>query len=1033
MLQVFRTRIARLVAIAAAIVGLYALAGFVIAPRIARNALLEDIPKAVDATPSVGEIRINPFLFQVDVRDFALAGKDGGKLLGFGRLFIDFQLSSIWHRAYTFRQIEIESPYVNAIVARDGSVNLLALRPKPQPSAPPPAPGPAKPIPALRVASFTVSRGSLSYQDESRPSQFAARLEPINFELKDFVTGIQGGQFAFTGISKLGERVEWHGHLSVQPIESDGELSIQGLRAHTLWEYLEDRLNFVVDSGTIDLQSTYKFALKDAVELDMNLSKVSLSDLAVKPKGSDAAWVSVPALTIAGTNVDLSQRLVQVDSIALTGLKLTTWLEPDGTLNLMQLAAAPAAGAGAPPPAQAPTLTATSAGAPVAGPAADAGAPWRVQLKSFDLEEAAVSAEDRSVQPAAKLMLAPLSVKVEGASLDLSKPVDVTLDTRINGKGALSLSGQVTPQPASASLKVKLSDIDMTAAQPYIGQRTALTLRSGKLGAEAQVSYSQSPGPAAGKARRGAAPAGPSFSLAGDVHVEALHTVDDGLHDDLVKWDRLDVRGLNYQSNPNRLEIAELTVRKPYARVIIEADETLNVSKALKGPAPHDAGQTNAPVKSAPPQDPHAAADNAPRKRRGAPDAAPARDDAAAMPMAIKKVVIQDGVANFTDLSVAPHFSAAIQKLGGSVLGLSSKPGTRATVDLNGAVDAFSPVSIKGQINPLGAPLYVDLALDFRNMELSIFNPYSGKFAGYNITKGKLTTELHYKVDGRKLDAQHHIIIDQLEFGDKTDSKQAVSLPVKLAVALLKDRNGVIDLNLPVGGSLDDPKFRLAPIIWKVFVNILEKAVTAPFALLGSLFGGGPDLQFIDFRPGANVIDPSQQDKVKAIVKALQERPQIKIEVPIAGVPDLDRPALLEADFEARRREAMAQTPSRKKQAPGAAATSFDELDPAAKLEVLTRMYQQERGGEPKYPDTVTAVKQKPDQIAAKIDFLTAALHEQLTVADDQFRALGEQRAQALQQALLTGTQIDSARVFLVASDKAAAKDGAVRLELSLR
>ena len=222
------------------------------------------------------------------------------------------------------------------------------------------------------------------------------------------------------------------------------------------------------------------------------------------------------------------------------------------------------------------------------------------------------------------------------------------------------------------------------------------------------------------------------------------------------------------------------------------------------------------------------------------------------MPMAIKKVLIKDGLANFTDLSVSPHFSAGIQKLEGSVLGLSSKPGSRASVDLHGDVDAFSPVSIKGEVNLLSAALYTDLAMDFRNMELSIFNPYSGKFAGYNITKGKLTTELHYKVDGRKLDAQHHVVIDQLEFGDKTASKDAVSLPIKLAVALLKDRNGVIDLSLPVTGSLDDPKFRLGPIIWKVFVNILEKAVTAPFALLGSLFGGGPDLQFIDFQPGAS-------------------------------------------------------------------------------------------------------------------------------------------------------------------------------------
>jgi hypothetical protein len=1004
-----------LLLVAAALVGLYALAGFVIAPRIVRSALLKDIPQMMDVTPAVGEIHINPFLLQFEVRDFSLAAKGGDKLLGFGRLFIDFQVSSIWHRAYTFKQIEIASPYVNARVARDGTVNLLALRPKPSPGAQPATPAQAnKPLPAIQVGAFKVSDGSLSYQDQSHPSQFAAVLTPINFELKDFVTGVAGGLFTFTGVSKLGERVEWHGHLSVQPIESDGELSIAGLHARTLWEYLEDRLNFVVDSGTIDLQSTYKFALKDSIELGLNIAKLSLSDLAVKPRNADAAWVSVAQLAVTGTTVDLSQRLVQVDSVALSGVKLLTWLEPDGSFNLMQLAAQPNAPASA-PPAAAPTLSATNASA--AGPVAPdhAGTPWRVELKDFELRDASISAEDRSVQPAVKVMLAPLSVQIGGVSLDLSKPVDLKLDTRINDTGSLAVSGQVTPQPASASLKVKLSGIDLTTAQPYIAQRSSLTLRSGKLGGEAQVSFSQ--------AASGAKNA-PAFSFAGDIDIEDLHTVDNLRHDDLIKWERLDIRGLNFQQSPSRLDIAEVVVRKPYARVIIESDTTLNVANALKSPGAGNGG-------TAQPEAPRN------KSRVASPDAAPSSTQAqsatAAMPMAIKKVLIKDGLANFTDLSVTPNFTAAIQKLEGSVLGLSSKPGSRATVDLNGAVDAFSPVSIKGQVNPLGTPLYTDIALDFRNMELSIFNPYSGKFAGYNITKGKLTTELHYKVDGRKLDAQHHIVIDQLEFGDKTDSKDAVSLPIKLAVALLKDRNGVIDLSLPVTGSLDDPKFRLGPIIWKIFVNILEKAVTAPFALLGSLFGGGPDLQFIDFRPGAIDLDASQADKVKAIVKALQGRPQLKIEVPIAAVPELDRPALIDAEFTGEVREAMTQTATRRKPAAGAAAPSFDELDASAKLDVLTRLYQHQLGGEPKYPDAVTAVKQKPEQIAAKVDFLTGALREHLTIADDRFKTLGEQRAQAVQQALLTDTQIDPARVFLVVNDKAVAKDGAVRFELSLR
>ena len=1028
-LQLFRTRLARWVAIAAALVALYALAGFVIAPKLVRSALLKDIPQAMDATPSVGDIRINPFSLQLDVRDFALADKGGNKLLGFGRLFIDFELSSIWHRAYTFKQIEIASPYVNAVVARDGTVNLKALSPKPSAAVPPPAPGAAaKPLPALRVGTFKVSDGSLSYQDESHPSQFAALLKPINFELRDFVTGVAGGLFNFTGVSKVGERVEWHGHLSVQPIESDGELSIAGLRAHTLWEYLEDRLNFVIDSGTIDVQSTYKFALKDAIELQLNIAKASLSDFAVKPRNSDLAWVSVPQLTVTGTNLDLAQRLVQVDAVAVSGLKLSTWLEPNGSFNLMQLAAQPTV-AGSAQPSAAPTLSATNANPnpSAAGPGGpgDTGAPWRVELKEFDLRDASVFAEDRSVQPATKLVLAPLSLQIGPASLDLSKPVQLKLETRINESGSLAVSGQVTPQPAAASLKVKLSGIDLSTAQPYIAQRSSLTLRSGKLGGEAQVSFR------ANGETGVAAKNGPAFSLSGDIDVEDLHTVDDLRHDDLIKWERLDLRGLNFQQNPSRLDIAEVVVRKPYARVIIESDTTLNVTNALRSPS---AVKSDSPAKP----DAVAKSDGARSKSRvkspesAAPSALQAQSASTAMPMAIKKVLIKDGLANFTDLSVSPHFSAAIQKLDGSILGLSSKPGSRATVDLHGAVDAFSPVSIKGEVNPLGVPLYADLALDFRNMELSIFNPYSGKFAGYNITKGKLTTELHYKVDGRKLDAQHHIVIDQLEFGDKTESKDAVSLPIKLAVALLKDRNGVIDLSLPVTGSLDDPTFRLGPIIWKVFVNILVKAVTAPFALLGSLFGGGPDLQFIDFRPGAATLEASQEDKVKAIVKALQGRPQLKIEVPIAAVPGLDRPALIDAELASELSQAMAQAPARKKQA-ATAAPSFDQLDAAAKLDVLTRLYQHDLGGEPKYPDSVASVKQKPEQISAKIDFLTGALREHVTVPDDRFKALGEQRAQALQQALLTDTQIDPARVFLVANDKAVAKDGAVRFELSLR
>src|ERR1700722_11148739 len=338
MLQFTKTKAFRISAVVALLIALYALAGFVAAPRILRSTLMKEIPKTLGVTPAVGEIRFNAFLLQLEIRDFALAAPDREKLLGFGRLFVDFELSSIWHRAYSFAAIDIDSPAVNAVVAPDGRLNLLQLSPKIPPAKPAKPEQKNAPVPAIRIGSFKVNQGLVTYVDQSRPSEFEAQLEPINFELVNFSTGVEGGRFTFTGSSKLGERVEWHGHVSVQPIESDGEFQIDGLRARTIWDYFEDRLSFAVNSGSIDLNATYQFSLKDAVDLQASVSKIAVNDLAVRPKDSQVDWITVPSLLLSGTTVDLLKRQAHADSLSLTGVKVVTWLEPDGSLNLLKLA-----------------------------------------------------------------------------------------------------------------------------------------------------------------------------------------------------------------------------------------------------------------------------------------------------------------------------------------------------------------------------------------------------------------------------------------------------------------------------------------------------------------------------------------------------------------------------------------------------------------------------------------------------------------------------------------------------------------------
>ena len=394
------------------------------------------------------------------------------------------------------------------------------------------------------------------------------------------------------------------------------------------------------------------------------------------------------------------------------------------------------------------------------------------------------------------------------------------------------------------------------------------------------------------------------------------------------------------------------------------------------------------------------------------------------MRVEVAKVRFDDGSANFSDLSIRPNFGAGIQALSGTVIGLSSQPDARATVDLDGKVDAYAPVKIEGKVNYLAARSYTDLHLAFRNMELTTFTPYSGKFAGYTIAKGKLSVNFSYHVENRKLRAEHNVILDQLTLGDRVDSSDATKLPVKLAIALLKDRNGVINIDLPVTGDLDDPKFRLGPLIWQVVTNVLTKIVTSPFKLLGSLFGAGDEVKYVDFAGGDAGIDAATADRIRNVAKALIERPELAVEVPISFVDSIDRVALIDAAFNAR----LAQT------AGGAA-------PPADRREYLRVLGQSYRDQFRKKADGITdpllkgdaARKDPAAATEAAITAITDELKGAINLADTDLRALGQRRAEAVRALLLEGTSLEPARVFITAATPAAVEAGKVRMELALR
>ena len=988
----------------------YALAGFVGVPHLVRSQLLSFVSEHYGRTASIGEIRFNPFTFALEAKDFTLPDADGKPMLSFGRLWLDLDVATLWRFAPSFSDIEIERPFIRTLVRKDGALNLADLaKPFESPTPAPPPPPEEKPA-RLFVDRFSVNAGNVTYEDESRPSTFRAHLEPITFELRDFSTTAKtGNEYALIGASTSGEKFVWNGSLSVAPLGSQGRFEVTDLQARTIWSYLRDSLDFELSSGRINLHGDYRFAATPALALNLNVQTVSVADLGIRPAGHDADYIQHANVQVDDTRLDLARERVDVGKIQLTGGTIRAWRDGKGNINLMELmkpagkadSATSASTAAAPPPAAASAPAAT--GAPSV-PAAPSPSRWVVAAPDIAVENLRVELEDRLLKPSAAFTLAPINVNVRGFSTASDAPLDLDATLGIDKSGRLQAKAKLTPDSGAVSAHVDLEGFDLESLQPYINAYTQISLLSGVLKSGLDIERS----------------ADGVLDISGNTEVTKLRTVDNTLRQDLVKWEQLKVEGLRYKSEPQSLSIASLSARAPYARVIIAPDQTLNVVKAMS-PTPGTSPPAVQTVQTA-------------QEERRAPGGNPG-----GMKMVIGTVRITGGSANFADFWIQPNYAVSLQGLNGNIVGLSSDPKSRAKVALEGKVDRYAPAKIGGEINLLSAALFTNMKVSFQGVDMTSVTPYSGRFAGYKIEKGKLSIDVAYHVEDRKLDAKQRFVVDQLQLGERVESPDAVRLPLRLAVALLKDRNGVIDLDLPVSGSLDDPQFRIGPIIWKAFVNLLTKIATAPFALLGSLFGGGEEMNLIDFPPGVATLDATGQERTASIVKALKERPQIQLDIPAPYSPEVDGSVLATAKLnEKLQLLADKQAAAKKKGAPPEALETV-LADPSLRFDLLLAQYKVDFGGEAAPPAAAAAVlttarkKVEPTALTAANEELEGAIKSKQKIAERDLEELAQARARAIQDALLASGEIEPARVFLLGATSAAPTDGKVRVALSLK
>ncbi len=925
---------------------------------------------------------------KASLADVALASASDGATPAVAWQRLDVGLDDVQPlaRKIALGAVTLAGVQIDARRNAEGRINLVPTA-APTPSAAASAPGNAAPW-QVSVAQFALTQARIDWRDASTRPAAALRAEAVDLQI-----GSVRWPFETPAPLKLSARLaalDAQGAAAGEPatLTLDGQASdrtadaraeLQGLALAWLEPYLAASLNARVE-GRASAKASVAWAAGDKPQLKLADVGVQVEQFKLVEGGKARTPLSVGSITVAETSVDLAAQQVSLGSLKIERPQLALARDAQGRWNFEQWVRA----GDAPPPSR----------------SADSALPWSVKLGELQLSGGEFRVDDQRPAPppsAAVQLRGAVSANVRDLSWPSGPPAKTQVQLRISqsdgaSKGAqggrVDWSGSVAPSPLAARGTLRVERFPVHAFEPYFGGGLNVDLLRGEADWRGDIAVTQRANNAWDASAKGNA------RITGLRVHERTATNSTRGGDELLTWQAFTLDGLKFDlragSKPT-LEITSAALTDFYSRLVITEDGRFNLRDVAA--APKGDGTAPSPVA--------AASAPAPAASAAATPAAPGSN----LPIDIRigGVRLANGKVDFTDRFIRPNYSAALTELNGSVGAFNSTTRDMATLDLKGRAAGTALLEISGALNPTAQPLALDIKAKATDLELAPFSPYSGRYAGYAIERGKLSMEVAYKIDpDGKLDAKNQVVLNQLTFGDKVESPDATKLPVLLAVALLKDRNGVIDINLPISGSINDPQFSIFGLVLKVIGNLLVKAVTAPFSLLTG--GGSEDLSFVAFEPGTARFNDAGRGTIDKVAKSLSDRPALKMTVTGASDPQSEREAMQQAALDARvtaeqRREAL------RGDAPADA--PLPALSPAQREAIVKRLY-----GDTKLPN-------KPRNaigIARDIPVpeMEALLRGATQVTTDSARELALQRGIAVRDALVA-KGLPSERLFLAA------------------
>ena len=959
---------------------LFNLAGFFGVPYLLRYVAEQKLAPMLSRPVTVEKITFNPYTLKLIVEKFHVGEPEGVQaFVDFDRLMINASWESLFRLSTVVDEVSLEAPQIKLVRTAEQHFNFTDLIEKfSQPSA-----DGSKGSAEFSVANIRVSGGRIDFDD---------RLLGVRHTVDQLTLGIPviANLPALTEVfvqpllqaSVDGSPLRVEGRTKPFSVtrESEVNLKLDRLDIPRYLSYVPTSLPVKISKGLLSADIAIEFAQTAKKPVVRIKATTDIKDLSVKDKQGQAI-VDVPLIRLTGLSVEPLNGVLNLKSVLIDHPALVLSRDKAGVLNLTKLSATTST---------AKTKTKT-----------DEQPAFKFNVDSVDLKEANVAFTDLSNADPVKIRVTPLNITLQNISQDFSKPWTINVIGTLNGKGQFHTTGSVALMPLNANVQIDDEGMDVAAFEPYFGRFLNASLAKAYLRVKGNASVSMIKDDL-------------KVSYNGDVGVNDVRVLDKVTADLFAGWSALSITQIKaaYSAAATDVQIGRVALSKFYARIFLDKNGQLNLSRIV--------AKESAPNTSLTRADQTTETASAPAT---APAATPAKSNST-FNLRFGQISLDAGQVNFTDNFIKPNYSATLNQINGKVGAFGTKSTKPALVELQAKLNSSDRVAISGSVNPLTPIPFVDLTASAHDVVLTNFTPYSANYTGYPIIAGKLTVDLHYLLDNNQLNANNHIFIDQLTFGDHVDSPNATSLPVRLAVSLLKNARGEIDINLPVSGSLSDPKFSLGSVIWGIFVNLIEKAVTSPFSLLASAFGGGDELGYVEFASGSSALSEAAIAKLVTLSKALSDRPEIKLDLAGRIDPILDEPALREAYVERQIKLQKTKTLVGKGESIDLEAVS---VTPEEYNKYLLRAY--EAADFKKERNFIGILKSQPPEVMKKL------LAANAPVTDADLLQLAQRRASVVQQWF--DGKIDSSRIYVVApklkADGITDKGPTTRVEFGLK